>query len=135
MAEGAEGFVAEHPVALAEARAWIGERLDDIEGATAGRVEGVFTDAEDGEPAWLVIRIGRLGRRTAVPFAYAVGGAGHVWVPYPKAQLRSAPEVDPAVGARVELERELCDHFDLAPDNPRRTRLDGRADALSCVPA
>jgi hypothetical protein len=133
----AEGFVAEHPLELEAARGWIGNRVDGIASASVGRVEGVFADAESRAPVWLVIRIGRLGRRTAVPFSYAAPGAGgHVWVPYPKATLREAPEVDPAVGARPELERELCDHYGLAPGHARRSQLDGRDPAeLSCLPA
>jgi hypothetical protein len=135
VAEGS--FTAEHPLELETARGWIGDRVDDVTATTVGRVEGVFVDTADGAPVWLVIRIGRLGRRTAVPFAYAAGGApGHVWVPYPKGTLRDAPEVDPAVGASPALESELCDHFGLAPGNPRRGQLAGRdSEALSCVPA
>lgn len=135
MAEGA--FAPEHPLELEAARGWIGDRLDDMSGAAAGRVEGIFVDAHSGEPVWLVIRIGRLGRRTAVPFAYAAAGAGgHAWVPYSKPTLRDAPEVDPAVGTSPALELELSDHYGLGPSHPRREQLEGKAaEALSSVPA
>lgn len=138
MAEAAaEGFAPEHSLELDVARAWVGYRVDDVTGSTAGRVEGVFADAETGEPAWLVIRIGRLGNRTAVPFEYAAaGGDGHVWLPYRKAELKAAPEVDPAAGAKAGLERRLCDHYELRQAHPRRGRLGDRdPDELSCVPA
>jgi hypothetical protein len=129
-------FTAEHPLEPDAALGWVGDRLADVAGTTIGRVEGAFADVDSGEPVWLVIRIGRLGRRTAVPFDYAAGGArGHVWVPYPKPTLRDAPEVDPAVGATAALELELSDHFGLGPAHGRRQTLAERDPAaLSCVP-
>ncbi len=106
----------ENPTALEEAKGWAGNKLDDASGSTAGRVEGVFVDSRHGEPTWLVIRIGVLGRRSAVPYELAAGGVGRVWVPLPRELVRSAPEVDPEAGLDPVQEADLCSHFGIPPE-------------------
>ena len=64
-----------------EALGWVGDKLDEIGGSAVGRVEGVFVDAESGDPDWLLVRMGRFGHHTAMPFTHAAGGVGHVWAP------------------------------------------------------
>ncbi len=125
--EPVEPVELEHLPSLEEALSWVGFKLDDISGSRAGRVEGVFVDGEDRSPTWLVIRIGRLGRRSAVPFELAAGGVERVWVPYPKHLIRSAPEVDPAAGLETGLELDLCDHFEIAAGTGRRALVESRA--------
>jgi len=126
----------ENPIAVEQALAWVGDKLDDVSGATAGRVEGVFVDSVSGAPAWLVIRIGLLGRRSVVPFEMAAGGAEHVWVPFTKERIRNAPEVDPAAGLDPGREAEFCAHYEIAPDAGRSAALAGRdSESLSSVPA
>ena len=126
----------EHPIATEQALAWVGYKLDDITGTTAGRVEGVFVDTVSGEPAWLLIRIGLLGRRTVVPYEMAAGGAEHVWVPFTREVIRNAPEVDPAVGLDPLAEAEVCGHYEIPADAARSVALEGRDSvALSSVPA
>ncbi len=126
----------EHPSTLEEARAWAGRKLDDVNGSTAGRVEGVLVDAESGEPSWLVIRIGLLGRRSAIPFELAVGGPERVWVPLPREVIRSAPEVDPAAGLEAGQEAALCSHFEIPEGSGRAAAIAGREPgAAGSVPA
>ncbi len=126
----------ENPIAIEQALGWVGYKLDDVTGTTAGRVEGVFVDTISGAPAWLLIRIGLLGRRTVVPFEMAAGGAEHVWVPFSRAVIRNAPEIDPAAGLDPLTEAEICAHYEIAPDAGRSAALEGRESvALSSVPA
>jgi hypothetical protein len=103
--------VAESAPGLKEALAWVGFKLDDIGGATTGRVEGVLVDGRSGTPTWLVIRVGRLGHRSAVPATAAAGGVGHVWVPYPRDLIRSSPEIDPGAAIGPEREAVLREHY------------------------
>ena len=124
----------ENPPTLDQARAWVGHRLDDMSGSTTGRVEGVFVDSASGEPVWLVIRIGRLGHRSAVPFTLVAAGVGHVWVPFSRETIKSAPEVDPAAGIDPTREAELCAHFGIAPGGGRLAELEGREEPFSSVP-
>ena len=73
-----------------EARGWIGWRVDDLNGITIGQVEEVIPGEAD-RAAWLVLGEFCLdGRRFAVPAADAVGGAGRVWSPHLRKQVRDS---------------------------------------------
>ena len=64
---------------LNEALGWIGSRVDDIYGASVGRLEDVWIDPGTGVPRWLLVKEGRFGGRTTlIPFEDATAGAGHV---------------------------------------------------------
>jgi hypothetical protein len=41
----------------------------------------------------------------------AAAGVGHVWVPYPRETIRSAPAVGRGTGLEPELEDELRRHY------------------------
>jgi hypothetical protein len=100
-------------VATAEAMSWLGADIAEIGGAPVGQVQGLFIDAEDGEPAWLIVRLGRR-RRTrvvAVPFANCAGAPFGVWVVQEGDAIRSAPVVDPTRPLRREHELTICAHF------------------------
>ena len=97
---------------LTEALGWIGFRVDDVYGARVGKVEDVYVDHDRGTPTWILAKMGRFGDSHAlIPLQDAVGGAGHVWIPYEKDLIRRAPQI--AVGAPVAQEREimLCAHY------------------------
>jgi hypothetical protein len=100
-------------VGMAEAIGWLGAELAELGGDSVGQVEGVFVDADSGEPAWLVARLGRR-RRTrvvAVPFANCAGAPFGVWVAQEGEAIRSAPVVDPTRPLRREHELTICAHF------------------------
>jgi hypothetical protein len=105
-----------------EIKGWGGARLDEIGGASVGKVEGVYVDEQSGEPVWLLARIGRFGRHSLVPAGDAVAGAGHVWVPYPRDVLRGAPRIEPGEPIDIEREKELSGHYGIG----RATELSGR---------
>ena len=58
---------------LADARECVGAKLEEVGGGNVGRVHGVLVDAVDGSPTWLVVKLGRIGRRAAVPASYVAG--------------------------------------------------------------
>ena len=105
-----------------EVEGWLGGRLDEIGGGGVGKIEGAYVDDESGEPEWLLVRVGRFGRRSLVPARTAVGAVGRVWVPYPRETLRGAPRVEPGEPLDLERETALAEHF--ATD--RAKRLAGR---------
>jgi PRC-barrel domain len=109
-----------------EALAWAGASLDEMGGVSVGRVEGVYVDTVEGSPQWLLVRLGRLGRYSLLPFQHAVGGAGHVWVPYDRSAIRSAPRIEPGGDLTRELELELCAHFGAPEGGGRSAELRGR---------
>jgi hypothetical protein len=108
--------------AIDQIEGWVGWRLDDIGGGGVGKVEGAYVDGESGEPEWLLVRVGRFGRRTLVPARTAVGGVGRVWCPYPRETLRGAPRVELGDPLDLEREAELAEHF----GTDRAKRLAGR---------
>ena len=51
----------ETELSLAELQGWKGFRLDDMGGASVGKVEGAYVDEQNGKPEWLLARMGRFG--------------------------------------------------------------------------
>lgn len=93
---------------------WIGFRVDDVYGTRVGKIEDVYVDRADRSPHWLLVKLGRFTDAYAlVPAQDAVAGAGNVWIPYEKDQIRRAPT--PPVGLPLVQERELafCAHYGL----------------------
>ena len=93
-----------------EVKGWVGSRLDEIGGATVGKIEAVYVD-EGGGAEWLLARMGRFGRHALVPVRDAVAGVGHVWVPYDRELIRESPRVEPGQPLGVDRELELCAHY------------------------
>jgi hypothetical protein len=111
------------PPSLAEALGWVGARLDEISGARVGWVDGVYVDAEDGSPQWLLVRRRRFGAYTLLPLEHAAAATGHVWVPYERAAIRAAPRVEPGSAIRREDELEICSHYRLPAGSGRAGEL------------
>jgi hypothetical protein len=97
----------------AEAMSWLGAEVAELSGDPIGQVQGLFVDAEDGEPAWLIARLGRRRRArvVAVPFSTCAGAPFGVWVAQEADAIRSAPVVDPTRPLRREHELTICAHF------------------------
>jgi hypothetical protein len=97
---------------LNEALGWIGSRVDDIYGASVGRLEDVWIDPGTGAPRWLLVKEGRFGGRTTlIPFEDATAGTGHVWVPYEREVVRAAPEIEPGAPLTHQVEASLRSHY------------------------
>jgi hypothetical protein len=97
----------------AEAMTWLGADLAGLGGGAVGQVQGFYVDAESGEPAWLIARLGRRRRArvVAVPFSNCAGAPFGVWVGQEADAIRSAPVVDPTRPLRREHELTICAHF------------------------
>lgn len=97
----------------AEAQGWVGADLAEMGGTAIGQVQGFYVDAESGEPAWLIARLGRRRRAriVAVPFSNCAGAPFGVWVGQETDAIRSAPVVDPTRPLRREHELTICAHF------------------------
>jgi len=120
-----------------EATGWIGADLADLGGSPVGQVQGLYVDAESGEPAWLVARLGRRRRArvVAVPFTNCAGATFGVWVAQEADALRSAPVVDPTRPLRREHELMICAHFGIGEKVGRAAEVAGREDGgITAVP-
>ncbi len=114
------------PPSLKEALGWLGFRVDDMNGARVARVEAIYVDAEDGEPAWVVVKVGRFGKVTAIPYGECADGPGRIWVAHGRKVVRAAPEIQPGKPLTRENELELCDHYLIRPDRGRHEVVESR---------
>jgi hypothetical protein len=113
---------------LQEAVGWEGYRLDELNRASMARVQGVQVDAEGGNPEWLLVKLGRFGRTTALPMRDCAAGAGHVWSPYERETVRGAPAIEADQPLTREQELELCAHYRIHEgQGPPRSRRVSRA--------
>jgi hypothetical protein len=117
------------PVSAAEAMGWLGAAVAELGGEAVGQVQGFYFDADSGEPAWLVARLGRRRRArvVAVPFSSCAGAPFGVWVGQEGDAIRSAPVVDPTRPLRREHELTICAHFGIGEKVGRAAEVARRA--------
>jgi hypothetical protein len=121
----------------AEAMSWVGAEIADLGGDSIGQVQNVFVDADSGEPAWLVARLGRRRRAriVALPFANCAGAPFGVWIGQEGDAIRSAPVVDPTRPLRREHELTICAHFGIAEKVGRAAAVAGREEGeITAIP-
>ncbi|MGI8460172.1 MAG: PRC-barrel domain-containing protein [Solirubrobacterales bacterium] len=119
-----------------EALGWTGAKLDEISGSAIGRVEGVLVDAESGDPKWLLVRMGRFGHHSALPFSHVVAGIGRVWAPYDRDMVREAPRIDAGQPLSRERELELCGFYGIGEGTGRGAEIAPRPEgAVTAKPA
>jgi hypothetical protein len=107
------------PPPLKEALGWIGFRVDDVNGSRLGRVVGIYVDAENEEPVWVVVKLGRFGKVTAIPYADCADGPGRLWVAHGRKSVRGAPPIELGQPLSREREIDLYDHYLIPPDRGR----------------
>ena len=99
------------PPPLDEALGWIGFRVDDRDGSRVGAVQSIYVDAANEKPVWLLVKVCRFGRVTALPYAECADGGGRIWVAQERKTIRAAPAVDSGEPLTREHELELCAHY------------------------
>lgn len=114
----------------ADAMGWLGTELAELGGGSVGQVQGLYLDAESGEPAWLIARLGRRRRArvVAVPFSNCAGAPFGVWVAQEADKIRRAPVVDPTRPLRREHELTLCAHFGIGEKVGRAAAVAARGE-------
>ena len=91
-----------------------GATLVDRDGSKVGSIDEIYADQETGKPEWMAVRTGLFGTRlTFVPLAEAQEADGDVRVPYEKAQVKDAPNVDPDGELSQQEESQLYSHYGL----------------------
>jgi PRC-barrel domain len=111
-----------------EATGWLGAEVAELSGDSVGQVEGLYVDADSGEPTWLIARLGRRRRArvVAVPFSNCAGAPFGVWVAQEADAIRSAPVVDPTRPLRREHELTICAHFGIGEKVGRAAEVAAR---------
>jgi hypothetical protein len=103
--------------------------VDDLDGGQVGTVHCLYRDADGGEPAWLVAKLGSGRRRTklvAVPMRNCAVAAGRIWVAHEREALLSAPLVDPTRPLLREHELAICNHYGIGEGVGRAAEVAGR---------
>jgi hypothetical protein len=122
----------------ATATSWLGAEIAELKGSVIGQVQGFYLDAEDGEPVWLVARLGRRRRAriVAIPFATCAGAPFGVWVAQEGDAIRSSPVVDPTRPLRREHELTVCAHFGIGEKTGRAAAVSARGEGdTTAIPA
>jgi hypothetical protein len=122
----------------AEATGWVGFEVDDVGGSRVGRVAGVFVDAENGGPAWLIVTLGRRrllsSRRAetavAIPVRDCAGAGGRVWTALGREALLSAPSVDPHRPLLRKHEATICAHYGIGAGVGRHAEVVRRPEGV-----
>jgi hypothetical protein len=121
---------------LDEALGWDGIPIDGLANKTLGRIAGVHVDAGDGEPRWVLIRLGPLAGCTAIPFEHVAAGVNRVWAAYDRDWIRQAPRFRPTESLTAFQELELCAHWGISEGRGRAAEVAARdADEITAVPA
>ena len=118
-----------------EVAGWAGWRVDEVGGATVGRVHGFFVDAGDGEPAWLIAALPRGGffrrrpvRLVAVPLRDCAGAGGRVWAAHEREEIATAPTVAPSRPLLREHELTICAHYGIGEKVGRAAEVKSHAE-------
>ena len=114
------------PPPLKEALGWLGFRVDDMNGSRLAKVDAIYVDADGGEPVWVVVKVGRFGKVTAIPYAECADGPGRIWVAHGRKVIRGAPSIQRGKPLTREDELELCEHYLIRPDRGRRATVESR---------
>ena len=86
----------------------------DNEGAKLGSVDEIYTDKDTGEPSFATVHMGLFGSKTTfVPLAEASVEGDDLRVPYSKAHVKDAPNVDPDMDISDEEQERLYRHYGL----------------------
>jgi hypothetical protein len=128
--------MAEPRTSLAEAIEWLEMPIDGLEGKNLGRVGGIHVDPEDGEPRWLLIRLGPLAGCTAIPIEHAAEAAERLWTGYERSRVNEAPRFKPDESLSAAQELELAAHWGIDGGRGRAAEVAGRSpDEITAVPA
>ena len=95
-------------------RDWQGRMMFDPAGAKVGTIDAIYLDDDTGQPEWATVTTGLFATKTTfVPLAQAQAMGDSVQVPYDKAQVAEAPNMDADGQLSQDEEAELYRHYGL----------------------
>jgi hypothetical protein len=107
---------------LETALQWRGQNMYDRDGDKIGRIEEIYLDQETDLPEWALVHTGLLGTKsTFVPIASATPTDEGVRVPFEKAQVKDAPNIDPDGELSRRHEEELYAYYGMDYGDSRST--------------
>jgi uncharacterized protein (TIGR02271 family) len=91
---------------------WRGQQLLDSDGERIGAIEEIYIDSRTEQPEWALVKTGLFGGKgTFVPLQQARPEADGVRVPFDKAHVKDAPNVEPDGELSHSEERTLYEHY------------------------
>ena len=91
-----------------------GQDLYDNDGDKIGEIADIYLDRQTGEPEWLAIKTGLFGSNLSfAPIREARSAEGRVTVPYEKAKVKDAPNVEADGELSEQEEQRLYEHYGL----------------------
>ena len=97
-----------------------GQDLYDSTGDKIGSIEEIYLDAETHAPEWALVQPRLFGLRpTFVPLRDATESGGKLTVPYDKATIKDAPDIEPKGQLSQREEADLARHYGLASSELR----------------
>ncbi|MFF4985501.1 PRC and DUF2382 domain-containing protein [Streptomyces sp. NPDC001046] len=103
----------------------------DADGDKIGEAKHVFLDDATGQPEWVSVKTGMFGTSESfVPIHEASVVEDHLEVPYPKAKVKDAPNVDVDSGGHLSEDEEhrLYEHYGIDWDAAWQTSQSGQGD-------
>ena len=100
----------------------------DNDGTKLGSIDEIYTDKDTGEPSFATVHMGLFGSKTTfVPLAQATVEGNDLRVPYTKAHVKDAPNVDPDMDITDEEQDRLYRHYGLGSSGYATTGTTGTA--------
>jgi uncharacterized protein (TIGR02271 family) len=95
-------------------QSWQGRTMVDPAGDKLGTIDAIYLDDDTGQPEWATVTTGLFATKTTfVPLAQAQDMGDSVQVPYDKAQVTDAPNMDADEQLSQDEEAELYRHYGL----------------------
>jgi uncharacterized protein (TIGR02271 family) len=89
-----------------------GQELRGSDGEKIGTIEEIYLDTDTQQPEWAVVTTGLFGtKQTFVPLNDATTSGDGVTVPYDKATVKDAPNIDPDGRLSESEEQRLYQHY------------------------
>src|SRR3954453_23649971 len=108
--QGEESFMATYT--REDVLSWRGRDLYGNDGDKIGSIDEIYLDRETDEPEWAVVTTGLFGtKRTFVPLGEAQPSEDGIRVPFEKATVKDAPNIDPDGELSHAEERSLYEHY------------------------
>src|SRR4051812_23071193 len=96
----------------ADVLSWRGRDLVDNDGDKIGSIDEIYLDRETDEPEWAVVTTGLFGtKRTFAPLGEAQPSEDGIRVPFEKATVKDAPNIDPDGELSHAEEQSLYEHY------------------------
>jgi uncharacterized protein (TIGR02271 family) len=97
---------------------WRGQSLLDSDGEKIGTIEEIYLDTDTEQPEWALVKTGMFGGKgTFVPLQQANPSGDGVQVPFEKAHVKDAPNIEPDGELSRSEERTLYEHYGLGYDD------------------